>query len=81
MYYSTMYDERIQGFHYASEPDRLQQVSEDRVRFTGRHSIHTLTHTDEHWQCDCASYQRRDAAHCEPLFCAHVIAVERLLHN
>ena len=78
MYYDTVIDERVKGFQYAQQPDRLQHINENAVSFLGNHSLHTLCRTESGWKCNCNKYQLVAGCNYEPPFCAHVIAVERL---
>ena len=78
MFYDLVIDERIKGFAYALEPDRLKRLSERQVEFNGRHETHILHLNGCGWECDCAKYGLIARGGCTP-YCAHVIAAEKLL--
>jgi hypothetical protein len=77
MFWDTI-EERIKGFAYATEPQRLLLVAEDQAIFEGGHESHILLCVDGTWTCDCKAY----AASCRLPggdWCRHTVALERIL--
>lgn len=69
---------RLKGFAYATEPERMQVVSEGQIVFLGNHRQHRLVLDDERWHCNCERYAPTAVLSWGPV-CEHVIAVERIL--
>jgi hypothetical protein len=77
MYWDTI-EERIKGFAYAKEPQRLYLVTANQAIFEGRHEMHILLYVNGVWTCDCAAYESLKALPGDS-WCRHTIAVERIL--
>jgi hypothetical protein len=58
--------------HYAQEPERFA-LDELTAYFHGENNEHTLTLANNQWNCDCGAFHRHQT-------CAHVIALQKLLH-
>ncbi len=56
---------------YSDEPDRIQ-FQDFTVQVRGDNSTHTVSFQNCVWSCTCNTYQ-------EDNFCAHTMAVERVL--
>lgn len=78
MFTDALIDERIKGFEYARESERVTVIDEQQIWFNGRHAIHMLVQIDSEWTCDCAKFALMARPGLVP-FCAHIIAVERVL--
>jgi hypothetical protein len=73
-------EERIKGFEYANEPERLQVPEPKHWVFEGRHTNHDIRVTPAGLVCDCAAFWRS----CEIPYggwCRHTIAAERILER
>ena len=57
---------------YAEEPERIKFSNLTAV-FHGGNNEHTITLSDGHWHCDCAFFHNWGT-------CAHVMAMQRILH-
>ncbi len=78
-YYDATSDERIKGFHYAEQPECVQLVNDTEAHFIGSYIPHKLLKTDTGWKCDCDKYALMANSNYPSAFCAHVIAVEKVL--
>ena len=56
---------------YAAEPDRLQ-FQDFTLSVRGDNDTHTVAYHDGQWDCTCKSFT-------DDHFCAHTMAVERVL--
>lgn len=56
---------------YAEERDRIKFTS-FTVTLQGENNPHTVTFSDNKWECDCSFFQSRGV-------CSHSMALERLL--
>lgn len=77
-FYSDLQDERIKGFNYATEPDRILVIGHDVVKFRGHQQQYLLRHVESEWICNCTRFQEIRSAGYAP-FCRHVIGTERIL--
>ncbi|HLF29017.1 MAG TPA: hypothetical protein VJG32_22040 [Anaerolineae bacterium] len=69
-------EERIKGFEYATQPDRLAVLSTGDMAFCGNHRLHILTPSANGWACNCETYWRFLLL---GGWCRHTVAVERIL--
>ena len=69
-------EERIKGFIYAAQPDRLTIENGGNLIFQGNHRPHLIMPTANGWICDCETFWRF-----LPLggWCRHMWAAERIL--
>lgn len=75
---SDQNEERIKGFVYAHEPDRVILFGQNRAPFRGRNGVYTLKFVSGEWECNCEMWgwlPHGDG----PRWCRHTIALERLL--
>ncbi len=77
--YWDIIEERIKGFDYAKEPQRLCLNVANQATFEGRHKIHILSHVNDVWTCKCFAYQSLKVLPGNS-WCRHTIAVERILN-
>jgi hypothetical protein len=76
--YWDMIDERIKGFTYAHQSERLISLKHREVIFAGKEHLHTLVNIEGTWHCDCAAYAESYKTSKKP-WCRHTIALERIL--
>ncbi len=79
MFNSIVNDERIKGFQFAQQPERIERLSATEVRFTGDGVQHMLSRLNGSWACSCRSFGRIASSGYPVAYCAHVIAVEKLV--
>ncbi len=68
---SSLISKVAKAKQYSAEPERVQ-FKDFVLTFRGENSDHTVVFHDCRWQCTCGSFK-------EDGFCAHTMAVERLL--
>jgi hypothetical protein len=68
--------ERIKGWGYAAQPERLAIRDDGTFVFHGNHRSHILTLSVDGWICDCETFRRLS-----PLggWCRHNLAAVRIL--
>ena len=69
-------EERIKGWEYATQPERLAIQGNGALLFRGNHRIHTLTPCETGWTCDCETSRR---FLCVGGWCRHTLAAARIL--
>jgi len=69
-------EERIKGFAYAAQPERLTILDNGYLVFSGHHRDHLLALTADGWTCDCETFWRF-----LPLggWCRHILATQHIL--
>jgi len=69
-------EERIKGWEYATQPERLAIQNNGTLRFCGNHRFHTLTLSVDGWTCDCEAFRRFLSL---GGWCRHTLAAGRIL--
>lgn len=57
---------------YAYEPERIV-IEELHARFHGSNNDHIITLTEDHWTCDCRTFDTWGT-------CAHIMALQKILY-
>ena len=68
---SSLISKVAKAKQYAEEPERIQ-FQDFTLTVRGDNDSHTVGFTNNAWSCTCHSFQ-------EETFCAHTMAVERVL--
>jgi hypothetical protein len=75
---SDQNEERIKGFIYSHEPDRVILFGQNRATFRGRNGVYALKFVSDEWECNCNMWGR--LPHSDgPCWCRHTLALERML--